>query len=216
MKKFKGFIAILLALIMALSMAGCSDLLYVAGAVAELAVEQAVNQQAQENSSKDDGADSESAIDSVTVTDAEELPLEEAGEEAEEAVEAAVEETVAQEAVPAIDEYGTYTSKDDVALYIHTYGKLPGNFMTKNEARSLGWEGGSLERYAPGYCIGGDRFGNYEGLLPTAKGRTYTECDIDTLNRSSRGAKRIVFSNDGLIYYTDDHYASFELLYGEE
>ena len=88
--------------------------------------------------------------------------------------------------------------------------------MTKSEARALGWEGGSLERYAPGYCIGGDKFGNYEGLLPKAKGRTYTECDIDTLNRSSRGAKRIVFSNDGLIYYTDDHYASFELLYGEE
>mgnify|MGYP006328876335 CR=1 FL=1 len=53
-------------------------------------------------------------------------------------------------------------------------------------------------------------------LLPEAKGRTYTECDIDTLGASKRGAKRIVFSNDGLIYYTDDHYESFELLYGEE
>lgn len=60
------------------------------------------------------------------------------------------------------------------------------------------------------------RFGNYEGLLPEADGRTYTECDIDTLGADSRGAKRIVFSNDGLIYYTEDHYKSFELLYGEE
>ena len=116
---------------------------------------------------------------------------------------------------PVLDEKGSYTAKEDVALYIHTYGRLPDNFITKDEARDLGWEGGSLEDYAPGKCIGGDRFGNYEGLLPDAPGRKWTECDIDTLGRDSRGAKRIVFSNDGLIYYTDDHYESFELLYGE-
>ncbi len=115
-----------------------------------------------------------------------------------------------------LDPDGSYTTKEDVALYIHLYGKLPANFMTKDEARALGWEGGGLEPYAPGMCIGGNRFGNYEGLLPDAPGRRWTECDIDTLGKSSRGAKRIVFSNDGLIYYTDDHYESFELLYGEE
>lgn len=115
-----------------------------------------------------------------------------------------------------IDEDGAYTTKDDVALYIHTYGHLPDNFITKKDAQALGWPGGSLEPYAPGKCIGGSRFGNYEGLLPEADGRTYTECDIDTLGADSRGAKRIVFSNDALIYYTEDHYKSFELLYGEE
>ena len=115
-----------------------------------------------------------------------------------------------------IDEDGAYTTKDDVALYIHTYGHLPDNFITKKDAQALGWLGGSLEPYAPDKCIGGSRFGNYEGLLPEADGRTYTECDIDTLGADSRGAKRIVFSNDGLIYYTEDHYKSFELLYGEE
>ncbi len=114
---------------------------------------------------------------------------------------------------PAIAEDGHYSTKDDVALYIHTYGRLPDNFITKSEARALGWEGGSVEDYAPGCSIGGDRFGNYEGILPDGK---YTECDIDTLGRSSRGAKRIVFSNDGRIYYTEDHYETFELLYGEE
>ena len=108
---------------------------------------------------------------------------------------------------------GIYTTKEDVALYIHTYGCLPQNFMTKKEAQKLGWDGGSLEEYAPGMCIGGDRFGNYEGLLP--EDREYTECDIDTLGAEKRGAKRIVFSDDGLIFYTDDHYESFELLYGE-
>ena len=115
-----------------------------------------------------------------------------------------------------IDENGTYTSKDDVALYIHTYGHLPSNFVTKSEARKKGWEGGSLEDYYPGCSIGGDVFGNREGILPTKKGRTYYECDIDTKGKKSRGAKRIVFSNDGLIYYTEDHYETFTLLYGEE
>ena len=117
---------------------------------------------------------------------------------------------------PALAEDGSYTTRDDVALYLHLYGHLPDNFITKREAEKLGWSGGSLEPYAPGCCIGGDRFGNYEGNLPKADGRTYKECDIDTLGASSRGAKRIVFSNDGLIYYTEDHYNTFTLLYGEE
>jgi len=121
----------------------------------------------------------------------------------------------AEEEAPSLDEHGTYDSKEDVALYIHLYGRLPDNYMSKKEAEELGWEGGSLERYAPGMCIGGSRFGNYEGLLPEKEGRRYTECDIDTLGEDSRGARRIVFSNDGLVYYTDDHYESFELLYGE-
>lgn len=113
-----------------------------------------------------------------------------------------------------IAEDGSYTTKEDVALYIHTYGRLPGNFVTKDEARSAGWEGGGLDNYLPGMCIGGDRFGNREGLLPDAPGRIWTECDINTLGADSRGAERIVFSNDGLVYYTGDHYESFEQLYG--
>ena len=121
-----------------------------------------------------------------------------------------------EEETPAIEEDGTYTTKEDVALYIHTYGHLPENFITKKQAQALGWEGGSLEPYAPGKCIGGSRFGNYEGILPEKDGRTYTECDIDTLGAEKRGGKRIVFSNDGLIYYTEDHYETFELLYGED
>lgn len=119
-----------------------------------------------------------------------------------------------EEAAPQVpDENGSYTSKDDVALYIHTYGHLPPNFISKKEAEKAGWNGGSLERVLPGMCIGGDYFGNYEGQLPKAKGRKWTECDINTLGARSRGAERIVFSNDGLIYYTPDHYEHFELLY---
>ena len=120
-------------------------------------------------------------------------------------------EAPAEESV--LDEEGSSTTKEDVALYIHTYGHLPPNFMTKKEAEAAGWSGGALDRVVPGMCIGGDRFGNYEGLLPKAKGRQWTECDINTLGAKSRGPERIVFSNDGLIYYTPDHYESFELLY---
>ena len=112
-----------------------------------------------------------------------------------------------------LDPDGTYTSKEDVALYLYQYGELPQNFMTKKEAKKLGWTGGGLDGYADGYCIGGDRYGNYEGNLPDGN---YHECDIDTLHKSKRGAKRIVYSDDGRIYYTDDHYATFTLLYGEE
>ena len=111
---------------------------------------------------------------------------------------------------------GRYSTKEEVALYLHLYGHLPDNFISKKAAHALGWSGGSLEPYAPGCSIGGSRFSNYEGLLPEKNGRIYQECDIDTMGAKKRGAKRIVWSNDGLIYYTDDHYESFTLLYGEE
>jgi len=123
-------------------------------------------------------------------------------------------ETEPEESI--LDPEGWYYSAEEVALYLVTYGELPGNFITKNEARELGWEGGSVQDYLEGAAIGGDKFGNREGLLPKADGRQYYECDIDTDGKSSRGAKRIVYSNDGLIYYTEDHYESFILLYGEE
>lgn len=116
-----------------------------------------------------------------------------------------------------ITEDGEYSSKDEVAEYLHLYGHLPPNYITKSEAQDLGWVAskGNLWKVAPGMSIGGDRFGNREGLLPTAKGRKYYECDID-FDGKYRNGKRIVFSNDGLIYYTEDHYESFGLLYGEE
>lgn len=111
-------------------------------------------------------------------------------------------------------ENGIYTSKEKVALYIHTYQKLPQNYITKAQARSLGWEGGSLLSYAPYKCIGGDVYSNYEKTLPVKVGRKYYECDINTLGALRRGSERLVYSNDGLIYYTSDHYASFIKLYG--
>ena len=111
-----------------------------------------------------------------------------------------------------VEESGEYTSKEEVALYLHLYGHLPSNYITKKEANELGWSGGPLWDYAPGKSIGGSRFGNYEELLPVKKGRTYYECDID-YDGGKRNAKRIVWSDDGLIFYTEDHYNTFEPLY---
>ncbi|MDE7220288.1 MAG: ribonuclease [Oscillospiraceae bacterium] len=123
------------------------------------------------------------------------------------------EELPYEDGLPGIEEDGTYNSSEDVSLYLYTFGHLPDNYITKNEARDLGWSGGSVEVYAPGCAIGGDRFGNREGVLPDGD---YHECDIDTIGESSRGAKRLVYSDDGRIYYTEDHYETFTLLYGEE
>lgn len=122
--------------------------------------------------------------------------------------EAAPTEPAPTETEPAgLDEHGVYTTAEDVGLFIHIYGRLPDNFVTKSEYSKLGKPADK--------CVGGDVFQNREGLLPKAPGRTYRECDIDTLGKHERGAKRIVYSNDGLVFYTTDHYASFTQLYGE-
>ena len=111
-----------------------------------------------------------------------------------------------------IDEEGWYYSAFDVSLYLYTYGHLPDNYITKDEARELGWEGGSVEEFAPDMAIGGDKFGNREGLLPKKNGRQWYECDVNYYG-GYRGSERILYSNDGLIFYTDDHYESFTQLY---
>lgn len=106
---------------------------------------------------------------------------------------------------------GWYSTMEEVSVYLATYGGLPGNYLTKREAQNLGWDNrrGNLWQVAEGCSIGGDRFGNYEGNLPDAKGRRWTECDID-YEGGYRGGKRICFSSDGLIYYSANHYRNFE------
>lgn len=201
---FSRAAALALALIMALSFAGCSEedkeLVNAVIDVADAVISESANEEA--------GGSEEAEPQEP------ELEIEEGSCVADENYKEP-EEAEQPQASPSIDENGIYTSMEDVSLYLWTYGRLPSNFITKNEARKLGWEGGGLDRYAEDKCIGGDRFGNREGLLPEEY--DYIECDIDTLNRDSRGAKRIVFSEGcELIYYTDDHYESFTLIYGEE
>lgn len=116
--------------------------------------------------------------------------------------------------IPQVKKSGEYTGKDEVAAYLHQYGKLPKNYLTKNKAKKLGWSNqkDNLGDVSPGSAIGGDTFGNREGLLPKADGRSWKECDVNTTN-GKRGKERIVYSNDGLIYYSPDNHRSFQQLY---
>lgn len=109
-----------------------------------------------------------------------------------------------------VKEGQAYTDKDHVAAYIYQYGHLPPNYISKKDAQALGWKDkGSLDTIAPGKSIGGDRFGNYQKQLPHKEGRTWKEADIDYI-KGNRNGKRLIYSNDGLIYYTDDHYKTFK------
>lgn len=110
-----------------------------------------------------------------------------------------------------VKENESYDSLQEVVDYLSLYEELPENYLTKNEAKELGWKAseGNLQDVAPGASIGGDYFGNFEGLLPDQQGRDYKEADIN-YDGGHRGAERLVFSNDGLYFYTDDHYESFE------
>ena len=202
----KKLLSLLLALVMVLGLTGCGDEL--TDAIVDAAIDIAI----------DAIDDSDEYQDTYIYGEDDVISGDTDNTVEPQATQPVVEEPATTNGVEEelIDEDGYYYSKEDVSLYLATYGELPDNYITKAEARDLGWSSGSVEDYAPGCAIGGDVFGNYEGLLPKAKGRVYYECDIDTNGYHSRGARRIVFSNDGLIYYTHDHYKSFELLYGEE
>lgn len=118
------------------------------------------------------------------------------------------------EAADPVQKGTPYSTKDEVAEYIHKFGSLPPNYITKKKAQEAGWESnkGNLWQVTDRKSIGGDRFGNREGLLPKANGRKYFECDIN-YSGGYRGPERIVYSNDGLIFYSGDHYRNFERLY---
>ena len=185
MKKFTKILALLLTAILALSVfAGCADAAFELMESLEDVVENY------------ESLSTESGTENLAQPQAPPSEEEEDGDEGE------------------LDKNGSYTSKDEVAAYINLYGTLPQNFITKSQARDLGWDSakGNLWDVAPGKSIGGDRFGNYENRLPKANGRTYYECDIN-YSGGYRGSERIIYSNDGLVYYTADHYETFTLLY---
>lgn len=123
-------------------------------------------------------------------------------------------EALLAEAESYVEEGGRYTAPEEVAAYLHLYGELPENFITKRKATDLGWESnkGNLWDVTDEMSIGGDSFGNREGRLPDQDGRKWYECDVN-YEGGYRGAERLVYSNDGLIFYTDDHYETFVQFY---
>jgi len=112
------------------------------------------------------------------------------------------------------EEAGPIIEPQRIADYLFEYGELPDNFLTKQEARDLGWDSrwNDLSDVAPGMSIGGDRFGNYDGNLPRRKGVRYYEADC-WYTGGHRGAERIVWSTEGRVWYTDDHYQTFTEMY---
>ena len=203
----KKITSLLLSLLMLLSLTGCGDSgEQLAGAVLDTVIDAVENYEGDaESVGIIGGADGPT---SILVTDGKD---EEIGVIGGDTTTIFIEtESSGEKNVPVEGEY--YYDLENVVLYLYYYDELPDNYITKKEARALGWEGGTPERYLEGSAIGGDSFGNREGLLPAGK---YTECDLYTLGKDERGAERLVFTDDEY-YYTGDHYASFTQIWVED
>ena len=203
----KKITSLLLSLLMLLSLTGCGDSgEALAGAVLDTVIDAVENYEGDaESVGIIGGADGPT---SILVTDGKD---EEIGVIGGGTTTIFIEtESSKEKNVPVEGEY--YYDLENVVLYLYYYDELPDNYITKKEARALGWEGGTPERYLEGSAIGGDSFGNREGLLPEGK---YTECDLYTLGKDERGAERLVFTDDEY-YYTGDHYASFTQIWVED
>lgn len=102
------------------------------------------------------------------------------------------------------------TRQDKVVSYVQQHQRLPDYYITKKQARSAGWDArsGNLCDVLPGRAIGGDRFANREGRLPDKAKRVWREADIN-YRCGRRDADRLLYSSDGLIYVTKDHYRNF-------
>ena len=207
----KKITSLLLSLLMLLSLTGCGNSgEALAGAVLDTVIDAVENYEGDaESVGIIGGADGPTAI--LVTGDSDENRDEEIGVIGGDTTTIFIEtENSGEKNVPVEGEY--YYDLENVVLYLYYYDELPDNYITKKEARALGWEGGTPERYLEGSAIGGDSFGNREGLLPADK---YTECDLYTLGRDERGAERLVFSEDAY-YYTGDHYASFTQVWVED
>ncbi|MBQ4090287.1 MAG: ribonuclease [Clostridia bacterium] len=113
--------------------------------------------------------------------------------------------------MPSIDAgEATDSGTDGADYYVKHYGRLPDNYITTNEAKGIGWirQEGNLDVVAPGKTIGGDKYMNKNHHLPEQYGRIWYEADIN-YSGGFRGDQRIVYSNDGLVFATHDHYKTF-------
>lgn len=107
------------------------------------------------------------------------------------------------------DDISVITKAETVISYVKTNHHLPDFYLTKNEAKKQGWNPskGNLCEVLPGKAIGGDYFNNREKQLPSSE--KYFEADVN-YNCGNRNADRIIFTKNGDVYLTTDHYKSFQ------
>ena len=118
---------------------------------------------------------------------------------------------------PSAKDAAALAAAQELVNYLDENGCLPERFITKKEAQDLGWDSSYnyVSDVAPGKALGNNHYGNYQGLLPDAKGRKWQECDCAYV-KGKRDAYRLIYSNDGLYYFTADHYNTFTQLFPEE
>ena len=217
----KRIASLLLSLVLLFSLTGCGDTDKLAGAILDAAIDAVEDYSSSSAPTKPMAPDVSGAVSTPTESAPAPGPADAPIAVAPPTQEAPADTTTDTpippvEFTPPVEEGEYYYDLENVVLYLDYYGELPDNYITKNEARALGWSGGTPERYLEGSAIGGDTFGNREGILPKEKGRTYTECDLNTLGAGERGAERLVFSNDGLYFHTEDHYEHFTEVWVED
>jgi hypothetical protein len=125
---------------------------------------------------------------------------------------------VSQDILEVIQENKKYTSKDSVAAYIYLFHKLPANYINKSAAQELyEAKGNTFTKWnfnplnVLGYMVGGDVYYNNEKKLPVIS-MVYYEADVDYFG-DNRGTKRLVWTTDGAVFYTANHYETFVKLY---
>ena len=95
-------------------------------------------------------------------------------------------------------------------IWLKVLGKLPQNYISYQDAIKAGWKKkkGNLNKVAPGKMLAKGGYKNRNGHLPEKSGRIWYEADIN-YKWGYRGKDRILYSNDGLIFVTYDHYKTF-------
>ena len=111
---------------------------------------------------------------------------------------------------------GSITSSgiEGMDVFLAYWGILPGNYIGKDSARNAGWKPKkSLSNKLPGKSIGGDIYANRNLKLPQIPGRVWYEADIN-YTEGKRNSERLLYSNDGLMFVTYDHYETFYEIIG--
>ena len=103
----------------------------------------------------------------------------------------------------------TKDRKNGADSWIKQFDELPEYYITEAELLKLGWRRGkSPAKYAPGKMATMGIYLNGNKHLPTAPGRIWYEADINYYS-GKRNRHRLLWSNDGLIFVTYDHYETF-------